>query len=362
MGIYFIAAGSSSKNRQKSLDKGFSLEQIRRYLPTEISSKLGSSLEPNQLIYVWGANKRSLSQLEQVSYSEPVVDVKNKKVMQVFDFCFYYKTSDSSLQEYIGWDSEKPPKKRRPYQYVFFLKSPKKSLYSKKNYYAEAFDQTHNQNWLVGQRYFNDEEVDMALERKNKKSIEGLLGLSGSIPETPHKVDKSTFKRKRVLDTLPQKQFIIEENQTGISYSKLFGKYLEGINKVTLVDPYIRKAYQFKYFMEFAQVITEHKPNDKRVDFKLLTRNHQDSIPDFEIRFEELAESLKVMNIHFSYTYDDHIHDRYLQMDNGWKIILGRGLDIFHCNKSRFSIAQLNQALRKCKACEITYIRKEKMH
>lgn len=358
MGIYFIAAGTSSKNRDKSLEKGFKLDQLQQFLPKEIMSKLSTMIEPHQCIFVWGANERSLNQLDQIRYGEPVVDVKNKKVIQVFEFCFYFETTDSLLQKFIGWDSEKSAEKRRPYRYVFFLKSPKKSIYTKKDYYAEAFNQTHNQNWLVGQRYFTDKEVDMALENKNVGSIEELFGLSDkTIVKSIAVKNKSILRSRRRIESIPQKQIIIKENQTGISYNKLFGKYLEDINKVTLVDPYIRKAYQFKYFMEFAQVIAEHKAKDREVEFKLITRDHQDSISDFEMRFEELAKSLKDMNIYFSFSFDEHIHDRYIQIDNGWKIVLGRGLDIFHRNSSRYSIAELNQELRKCKACEITYLR-----
>ena len=43
--------------------------------------------------------------------------------------------------------------------------------------------------------------------------------------------------------------------------------------------------------------------------------------------------------------------------DNGWKITLGRGLDIFEKVEGRFNVAALDQTKRKCKACELTYVR-----
>ena len=43
--------------------------------------------------------------------------------------------------------------------------------------------------------------------------------------------------------------------------------------------------------------------------------------------------------------------------DNGWKITLGRGLDIFEKVEGRFNVAGIDQTKRKCKACEITYLR-----
>ncbi|MEZ5055513.1 MAG: MIT C-terminal domain-containing protein [Saprospiraceae bacterium] len=35
----------------------------------------------------------------------------------------------------------------------------------------------------------------------------------------------------------------------------------------------------------------------------------------------------------FSYEFNENIHDRSINLDNGWKIILGRGLDIFSKNR-----------------------------
>ena len=50
-------------------------------------------------------------------------------------------------------------------------------------------------------------------------------------------------------------------------------------------------------------------------------------------------------------------HDRFIASDNGWKITLGRGLDIFEKIEGRFNVADLDQNRRKCKACELTYLK-----
>jgi hypothetical protein len=47
----------------------------------------------------------------------------------------------------------------------------------------------------------------------------------------------------------------------------------------------------------------------------------------------------------------------YIKTDTGWKIVLGREIDIFHKTQGKFDIAELNQEQRQCKACEITYLR-----
>jgi len=180
MGIYFIAAGNSSKNRKKSLDKGFNKTDLKPYLPNDQYEKLTNIFSDEDVVFVWGANQGSLHHLRKVQPGAYVVDAKNKEIMNIFEFGFYYKTPDTKLQEYIGWDKEKPVDKRRPYKYTFFLKSLQKPKNNKKSYYACAFDQEHNQNWLVGQRYFSDRAVKQAVNRMNCKSEEELLGIKSA--------------------------------------------------------------------------------------------------------------------------------------------------------------------------------------
>lgn len=62
------------------------------------------------------------------------------------------------------------------------------------------------------------------------------------------------------------------------------------------------------------------------------------------------------LGIHLTYRLEEH-HDRYIAADNGWKITLGRGLDIFEKIEGRFNVADIDQTKRKCKSCELTFIR-----
>lgn len=72
--------------------------------------------------------------------------------------------------------------------------------------------------------------------------------------------------------------------------------------------------------------------------------------------FEDFKESVSDLGIQFSFIMEDR-HDRFIEANNGWKITLGRGLDIFEKNEGRFNPAELDQGRRKCKACEVTYLR-----
>ena len=51
------------------------------------------------------------------------------------------------------------------------------------------------------------------------------------------------------------------------------------------------------------------------------------------------------------------IHDRSISADNGWKIMLGRGLDIFqYVSNDAFDPALRNQEFRQVKAFGVTYL------
>ncbi|MBU1149931.1 MAG: hypothetical protein KJ800_03155, partial [Proteobacteria bacterium] len=44
--------------------------------------------------------------------------------------------------------------------------------------------------------------------------------------------------------------------------------------------------------------------------------------------------------------------------DIGWRILLGRGLDIFQKPEGKFTLGFVDQTKRRCKATTITYVKK----
>jgi hypothetical protein len=178
MGIYFIAAGNSSRNREKSLDKSFTLKEIEPYLKKEHFEKIIKYINRDEPAYIWGANTNAHNQLNKVRLGEYVVDVENADVVQVLTFCCSIRTFDHRLQEFIGWDNEKPKEKRRPFEYVFFLKKRQDTNNKKKKYYQYAFGFNNNSHWLDGQKYFDDSLVKAAIVIKGSKNIEEFLGIN----------------------------------------------------------------------------------------------------------------------------------------------------------------------------------------
>nr|WP_255158045.1 BREX system Lon protease-like protein BrxL [Siphonobacter sp. BAB-5385] len=62
---------------------------------------------------------------------------------------------------------------------------------------------------------------------------------------------------KEIRKELKAGQVILRDNQTGVSYDKLFGDYLKDSTQITVTDPYIRLPYQFRNFMEFVKLVTK---------------------------------------------------------------------------------------------------------
>ena len=158
-----------------------------------------------------------------------------------------------------------------------------------------------------------------------------------------------------VLELEPH-QKILNDNQTGISYKKLFADYLKGAKNITLQDPYIRMFYQLKNLLEFCIMLGNNKAPEDQINLELVTWNHEEYLEDSKASLEELAINVKSIGINLTFRFENN-HDRFIAADNGWKITLGRGLDIFEKIEERFSVADIDQTKRKCKACEMTYLK-----
>jgi ATP-dependent Lon protease len=151
-------------------------------------------------------------------------------------------------------------------------------------------------------------------------------------------------------------QKIIRDNQSGISFDLLFGAYVEGAKNIKLTDPYIRLPYQLRNLMEFTKLVALKKDELDEVKLHLITNNNEEYIQNSKEAFEEMADSLESLGITFTYEFNEDSHDRSIEMDNGWKIVLGRGLDIYQKTNGWYDIAEYYQEKRLCKGCEVTYV------
>lgn len=150
----------------------------------------------------------------------------------------------------------------------------------------------------------------------------------------------------------------IKDGQTGLSFKNLFWPYLKGSKEIHITDPYIVKFYQVKNLYEFIQMIYDNKPIDEDVVIKLFTKEDKSDINQ-EAQLIQLQSSLDGTGIDFHYDLNlgTTSHERFIDSDLGWTIILGRGLDIFqlHDFKNPFNLANNIQEKRMCKEFNVTY-------
>lgn len=145
----------------------------------------------------------------------------------------------------------------------------------------------------------------------------------------------------------------IEQGQTGISYRSLFAPYLAGARRIKLIDPYIRYGYQIQNFINFCECLSSTQDG---IQLTLTTSAEtKEQERELSAKLNELRHSLEQHRIRFVYSFEKNIHDRLIEIDTGWRIILGRGLDIFQKREGKFTLGLTDQTKRRCKKTTITY-------
>ncbi|MEU5038810.1 MULTISPECIES: BREX system Lon protease-like protein BrxL [Streptomyces] len=152
-----------------------------------------------------------------------------------------------------------------------------------------------------------------------------------------------------------------QENQRGISFGTLLGPHLRGAGQITIVDPYIRQFHQARNLMELIEVIASAKDAADEVNIKLVTSENDGGEDKVRKQLEfllKVKQGASAGGINLDISFDDTIHDRSIVTDTGWKILLGRGLDIFQfVTGDAFDLATRRQEYRQVKAFSVTYIR-----
>jgi ATP-dependent Lon protease len=191
-----------------------------------------------------------------------------------------------------------------------------------------------------------ENEIHGYATRKNDEEI-----IDEEIVEQPEIKEQDNQKK----DPVPG-QVSIRDNQTGISYMVLFGEHLRGSKKIVLTDPYIRLPYQFRFLIEFCIMLSKIKPEEEEIYLHVVTWNDASYRKQSEEFLYEVMLSVEAIGINLTWEFRD-VHDRSIVSDNGWKILLGRGLDIFEKEESRFSVGDFDQESRRCKNCTVTYLK-----
>ncbi|WP_028123428.1 BREX system Lon protease-like protein BrxL [Epilithonimonas tenax] len=219
---------------------------------------------------------------------------------------------------------------------------------------------------------FNDDPVyfEYIDETNHKFEVQTLEEIEYGEPKPEEIIEQTTAENPNVAtaetpsakpifeEPIPLTSFSkhIRENQTNVSYDRLFGHFLEGSTDFLIQDPYVRLPHQFKNFMELCSLIYTKNQDAETIKIKLVTWNDLEYQQTSIDNFEEIKDSLSEMNIEFEYEFKESAHDRYILLNNNWKILLGRGLDLWQKSNGRYDIAEYLQEKRKCKEFDVVVI------
>jgi len=159
--------------------------------------------------------------------------------------------------------------------------------------------------------------------------------------------------------TLPAGNFKYPENTKGVSFKKILIPYMRDASRIVIVDPYLRNYWQLRNLMELLQDLAQSKPQDAEINVHVVTAE-DDFNPEKQSEIlDQISASVSHAGILLTHCFEKSIHDRDITTDAGWKIILGRGLDIFqnYDGNNTFSLQNSLQEYRACKSFGITYVR-----
>lgn len=185
-------------------------------------------------------------------------------------------------------------------------------------------------------------------------------GISG---DTVENVSKSSPQPKPAVESKAKEQHLtFRENQRGVSYEKLFGPYLDGVQSVEIIDPYIRTFHQCRNLMEVLEVILRHFDyKTPELTVHLLTCPDAYDPAKQSDYLQQIADAVYPMGLTFSWDIDEtnSIHARHFIVDGKWDILLDRGLDIWQKfdSNNAFSVEAAMPEMRRVKQFEVTYLK-----
>ena len=190
---------------------------------------------------------------------------------------------------------------------------------------------------------------------ENKKRLEKYLeeGLA-LLNDNPL---RSVVNLSIAEEELIEKEYQINDEDTGYSYESIFGAYITKAKKIDIKEPYLRLRYQLDNFNHFCSLVAQ-AGNIKTIE--LITAQLDGDDKDLSDSYlEDIKRRLDDdFSITLNWKRDSSIHAREIRTDNGWIIISDRGLDIYKKTDSRNEFGYFDLGLRKCKNTKI-HIRKE---
>lgn len=195
-------------------------------------------------------------------------------------------------------------------------------------------------------------------------ALEGINEIESLDTATVHQESPAIAETPIVKESeLKEQTLTFEENQKGVTYEKLLAPYLKNAKIIQITDPFIRMFYQANNLMDLMEVLAKNKNPEDEIAVHLITTSDEYKFESQKDFLNQIQEACMRVGIQFTYELDNSgaIHARYIQANNGWKIILDRGLDIyqpFDVNNA-FCMTRRMPESRKTKSFYVTYTKEK---
>lgn len=228
---------------------------------------------------------------------------------------------------------------------------------SMRSKYPDRFQLSHREPTYIDPTQFDADQPTRKLHIEEVVESTHSSGISQT--PLPEEVIVSEILTEGELENeeLKERTIHIKEGETGYSYKNLFGPYLKGSTEIKLFDPYIRLEFQIRNLIAFIHIIdTVEGP----VHLHLVTTaaDNEQEVAN-SAKFEEIGANAVQHGITFTYEFSSTLHRRGAEMNNGWKIIIDRGLDLYQKPTSRYELSEVDQTKRKCRETEILFVKGE---
>jgi len=200
------------------------------------------------------------------------------------------------------------------------------------------------------------EHIVYCLESKNSNATQNPRKEEELSQDIPEKVEVQEDIKPEIKKELKEKHVRIHYGDIGYGYESVFGPYLEGAQIIQIEDPFIRQRHQVVNFLKFCELAV--KIGDvKEIYLKTNSDDAQQQYENEEL-FNQIEASLHEKGVKLSVKFSDNLHDRQILLSNGWRIILGRGLDYFQSLAGNyFQLGTNEQELRPCLETNIDFLR-----
>ena len=131
--------------------------------------------------------------------------------------------------------------------------------------------------------------------------------------------------------TLAEGHRDFKAGQKGVSYESLILPYVRGAASITITDPYIRMPHQGRNLADLLSLLATAKDDADEIDVALVTV--EETRVEYKhnqlLMLKSIKDASDAVGVRLKVRFDDTIHDRRIEASNGWRIDLGKGLDIW---------------------------------